>query len=152
QRGQIDAAWVPEPWLSRLVDEAGGQLFLDESERWPTHHFPVTGLVVTRKLAQEKPELVQKLVNALAGTVAWSGAHDDEALAVVDAALLKWAKKKLPPQVLKDAWSRVRFSTELMPDALGKQLSDGRALGLLPPDGDLTGFIDGRFLAAAKSN
>jgi NitT/TauT family transport system substrate-binding protein len=147
QRGQLDGAWVPEPWLSRLCDQAGGQLFLDERERWPSKHFPTTILVVTKKLAREKPELVQKLVSAHAATIAWIAAHDDEARALADTALQKWAKQKLPPEVLKHAWTRVRFAAQLMPDALAKQLSDGRALGLLPSDGDLGGFVDGHFLA-----
>jgi NitT/TauT family transport system substrate-binding protein len=149
KRGQLDGAWVPEPWMSRLVDEAGGQLFLDERERWPGKHFPSTILVVTKKLAQERPELVQKLVKAHADTIAWMAAHDDEARGLADVALQKWAKKRLPPQVLRDAWARVRFSTEIMAEALEKQLADGRALGLLPRDGNLTSFVDGHFLAAA---
>ena len=35
-RGQIDAAWAPEPWAARLVHEAGGQIMLDERDLWPT--------------------------------------------------------------------------------------------------------------------
>ena len=27
---EIDAAWAPEPWASRLVHDAGGRIFLDE--------------------------------------------------------------------------------------------------------------------------
>ena len=35
QRGEIDGAWVPEPWGTRLIQEAGGELFLDEKDLWP---------------------------------------------------------------------------------------------------------------------
>lgn len=150
QRGQLDGAWVPEPWLSRLVDEAGGQLWLDERDRWPKRHFPTTLLVVTKKLLREHPELVQQLVQAHADTISWMTKHDDEARALADAALQKWAQKKLPPKVLADAWKNVRFTTELMPDAYEKQLSDGRALGYLPSDNNLSGFVDGSFLARLK--
>src|SRR3984957_3514090 len=31
-KGQLDAAWAPEPWASRLVHEAGGRIFLDERD------------------------------------------------------------------------------------------------------------------------
>ena len=27
---QIDGAWVPEPWATRLVNEANGKIFVDE--------------------------------------------------------------------------------------------------------------------------
>lgn len=142
---QLDGAWVPEPWLSRLLDEADGQLFVDERDRWPDHKFPITVLVVTKKLADEQPELVRKLVQANQSTIDWIHAHDAEARTVVDDGLLKWAKKRLPPKVLADAWSRVEITNELTDAALQKQLTDGRALGFLPA-GELGGIYDKRFL------
>jgi len=35
RKGDIDGAWVPEPWASRLVLEGGGRVLLDESSLWP---------------------------------------------------------------------------------------------------------------------
>ena len=35
KQGEIDGAWVPEPWATRLIQEAGGEVFLDERELWP---------------------------------------------------------------------------------------------------------------------
>ena len=35
KQGEVDGAWVPEPWATRLIQEAGGEVFLDESELWP---------------------------------------------------------------------------------------------------------------------
>src|SRR5205085_2654639 len=31
QQGQIDGAWVPEPWATRLVKEGGGKILVDEA-------------------------------------------------------------------------------------------------------------------------
>lgn len=144
KRKEIDGAWVPEPWLSRLIDEANGQLFLDERDRWPEHKFPITVLVVTKKLADEHPNVVQKLVQANQQTIDWIHAHDAEARMVVDDGLFKWAKKRLPPQVFADAWRRVELTSVISDAALQKQLADGRALDFLPA-GDLTGILDRRF-------
>src|SRR5215207_7482403 len=33
--GAIDAGWLPEPWATRLVNEAGGHVLVDEAELWP---------------------------------------------------------------------------------------------------------------------
>ena len=144
KRKEIDGAWVPEPWLSRLIDEANGKLFLDERDRWPEHKFPITVLVVTKKLAAEHPNVVQKLVQANQQTIEWIHAHDAEARVAVDDGLMKWAKKRLPPKVFADAWQRVELTSVLSDADLQKQLLDGRALNFLPA-GDLTGIFDKRF-------
>src|SRR5207237_1109952 len=34
QQDKIDGAWEPEPWLSRMVIDAHGQLLLDEADLW----------------------------------------------------------------------------------------------------------------------
>ena len=99
---QLDGAWVPEPWTTRLIDEAGGELLVDERDRWPDKKFPTTVLVVTKKLATEHPELVQKLVDANVATIAWMKAHPDEARKLVDTGLQKWAKKALPEELAQE--------------------------------------------------
>ena len=37
---------MPEPWATRLVQEAGGELFLDEGELWPNGEFVTTHIIV----------------------------------------------------------------------------------------------------------
>jgi NitT/TauT family transport system substrate-binding protein len=145
---QLDGAWVPEPWTTRLIDEAGGELLLDEKDRWPDKKFPTTVLVVTKKLVAEHPEIVTKLVASHVATIAWMKANPDEARKLVDTGLQKWAKKALPEELLKKAYANVEPSAELLDRALEKQLADGRALGFLPA-GDTTGLTDRRFLDEA---
>jgi NitT/TauT family transport system substrate-binding protein len=152
QRGQLDGAWVPEPWESRLIEEAGGTLLVDERERWPNKHFPVTVLVVTRKLLNEQPAIVRKLVTAHVASVAWIVAHSDEARALVEATLDKLVKKRLPPRVMESAWAHVQVTFDPMPDALKKQLADGRALGFAPSEGDIDTLVDRRILDEVTAN
>ena len=35
KQGQIDGAWVPEPWASRLVVEGGAKVLVVERDLWP---------------------------------------------------------------------------------------------------------------------
>ena len=145
---ELDGAWVPEPWTTRLIDEAGGELLVDERDLWPDKKFPTTVLVVTKELLTRHPEIVQKLVDANVAAIAWMKAHPDEARALVDTGLQKWAKKALPEELLKKAYANVEPSAELLDAALKKQLADGRALGFLP-EGDVAGLTTRRFLDAA---
>jgi len=49
RRGQIDAAWAPEPWAARLVHDGGGRIFIDERDLWPNRQFAITELIVSPK-------------------------------------------------------------------------------------------------------
>ncbi|HEX6014842.1 MAG TPA: ABC transporter substrate-binding protein, partial [Geminicoccaceae bacterium] len=44
--GEIDGAWLPEPWASRLVIEAGASVLVDERDLWPDGEFVTTHLIV----------------------------------------------------------------------------------------------------------
>src|SRR6266540_2189592 len=46
KQGQIDGAWVPEPWATRLVDEGGGKILVNESTLWPQGRYVTTQLIV----------------------------------------------------------------------------------------------------------
>ena len=48
KKGQLDAAMVPEPWIERLVQEAGGRLFVDERTLWPKGRYATTVIVARR--------------------------------------------------------------------------------------------------------
>src|SRR5467141_886258 len=43
---QLDAAWAPEPWPTRLVREGNARVFLDERDLWPQGQFVTTHLIV----------------------------------------------------------------------------------------------------------
>jgi len=143
--GKLDGAWVPEPWVSRLQIEAGARVFVDERDRWPERRFPSAVLVVTRQLADARPDLVRALVQSHVATVEWARAHPDEALKLVGDALFEQAHKRLPPKVLAEAFAHVELTADPMPAAIEKVAADARRLGYLP-DGSVRDAIDLRFL------
>ena len=44
--GEIDGAWVPEPWATRMVEEGNGHVLVDERDLWPDGEFVTTHLIV----------------------------------------------------------------------------------------------------------
>ena len=56
----IDGAWVPEPWASRLVLEGGGVVLVDERDLWPDGRFVTTHLIVAHRVPRRAPRLVSR--------------------------------------------------------------------------------------------
>ena len=67
QAGDIQGAWVPEPWATRLVDEGGGKVLVDESDLWTDTdgQFVTTHLLVRTDYLEEHPANVKALIEGL---------------------------------------------------------------------------------------
>ena len=55
QAGDIDGAWVPEPWATRLIHEGGGKVLVDERDLWPDGEYVTTHLIVRKPFLDEHP-------------------------------------------------------------------------------------------------
>src|SRR5207245_3790769 len=73
--GAIEGAWVPEPWPTRLVQDGGGKVLVDERDLWPEGEFVTTQLVVRTAFLQQHAEVVTRLVTGLADSVDDITAH-----------------------------------------------------------------------------
>jgi len=63
QRRQIDGAWVPEPWATRLVGEANGTVLVDERTLWPNGRFVTTHLVTTKRYLDGHQDILRTFLS-----------------------------------------------------------------------------------------
>lgn len=134
---EIDAAWAPEPWASRLVNEAGGKIFLDERSLWPHGEFLTTELVVSTKFLQSHPDLVRKWLRVHVELTGWINGHSAEAKQILNQQIQKETGKALPSAVLDDSFSRLQVTYDPLREQLfhAAQLAyDAGFLGRQMPD------------------
>ncbi len=112
QRGELDAAWAVEPWLSRLVQEGPGDLLLDEAALWPGGTYATTVLIARPELIVSDPALIRRWLGAQENLLTWMNTHPDSAREEANAALLQQTGKKLPDRTLQAAWSRLVFTSD----------------------------------------
>lgn len=134
---QIDAAWAPEPWASRLVHEANGRIFLDERSLWANGQFVTTELIVSNKFLQSRPDLVKQWLRAHVALTEWIRSHVPEAKQKLNQQIQKETGKALSPAVLDDSFARLQVTYDPLRAALlrAAQLAfDGGFLGRQMPD------------------
>ena len=141
QKGEIDAAWAPEPWATRLVQEAGGEVFLDEKTLWPAGKFVTTHLIVRTKFLEEHPDVVEDLVRAHVETTQWIAANPAEAKALVNASIEEITSKPLPQAVIDAAWANIEITYDPIAWSLFTSAEAAFDLGFLGTDEpDLSGI------------
>lgn len=145
RNGDVDGAWLPEPWASRLVVEAGATVLVDEADLWPDGRFVTTHLVVRTDYLRDHPETVRALVE---GSVAANRRLDAEPAAarqVVGDALAELTGEALPPAVLERAFAGIRSTDDPVAASLATSAEHTFATGLVE-EVDLRGIYDLRLL------
>ncbi len=107
---ELDAAWAPEPWASRLIREANGRLFLDERDLWPNGQFITAHLIVSTKFLQAHPDLVKKWLQAHLELTDWINGHISEAKQALNQQIQKETGKALSAGVLDDSFGRLQVT------------------------------------------
>jgi len=130
-RGQLDGAWVPEPWATRIVQEAKGRVFLDECDLWPNGDFVTTHLIVRTKFMEEHPDVVARLLRAHVKTTLWINDHPDEARGLVNESIKKISGAALPDAIISAAWRNQKITYDPIASSLRKSADDAFALGYL---------------------
>ena len=139
--GDIDGAWVPEPWATRMIQEGSGHVLVNEADLWPEGEFVTTHLVVRTEYLEDHPDVVKAL---LEGTVdAIDKTNDDPAAAKASAnkQLEELTDKPLDQAVIDAAWENLTFTADPIASSLEKGAQDAEDVGLLDPV-DLNGIYD----------
>src|SRR5580698_5884661 len=105
-RKDLDAAWAPEPWATRLIHEGNGRLLIDERTLWPDGQFVIGLLVVNTKFLRAHPDPVKNWIRANVELTDWINAHPVEAKKLLNQQIQSETGKPLPPEVLDEAFSR----------------------------------------------
>lgn len=131
QAGEIDGAWVPEPWATRLIQEGGGAILVDERELWPEGEYVTTHLIVATQLLDEHPDVVQQLLEGVLDATAFVNDEPAEAQAAVNAQIEEATGKPIAGAVLAAAWEHLTFTVDPIASSLQRSASDAIELGLL---------------------
>ena len=167
QDGKLDGAWLPEPWASRLVLNAGAKVLVDEKDLWDGSlsgkpgEFPTTILIVNQKFAAEHPDTVKALLKGHAKSVEWlNSASATEKASAINAALKEAAGAELKADVIDRSLKNIVFTVDPLAGTYNKLLADGVAAGTTK-DADISGIFDltalnevsgGRISAAGLGN
>ncbi|HEY4933141.1 MAG TPA: ABC transporter substrate-binding protein [Terriglobales bacterium] len=144
---ELDAAWAPEPWATRLIQEGNGRLFLDERDLWPNHQFVVTNLIVSTKFLKEHPDLVKNWVRANVELTDWINGNLPQAKQLLNSQIQKETGKALSPALIDAAFGRFEATYDPIRSSLltsAQSAYDAGFLGRQMPD--LSGLYDLSFL------
>lgn len=140
RQGQIDGAWVPEPWASRLIVDGGGSLYLDERDLWPNGDFVTAHVIVATSFLESHADLVQKWLTAHVAVTLWEAQNASEAKRLCNEAIKGITNASLSSAVMDGAWGRMRVTYDPISASLVKSAQSAYEAGFLDEEPDLDGI------------
>ncbi len=117
ERGDIDAALVPEPWGAILLEQ-GAEMVLDYDEIYMEGNYDVAVVVVRKEFMEEHPDLVETFLEAHQAATESINSDLDTALAVINQELDDSTGKSLSDSVIQEAFTRIKVTSELNQEAI----------------------------------
>ncbi|MGH7162295.1 MAG: ABC transporter substrate-binding protein [Planctomycetota bacterium] len=133
---ELDAVWTVEPWLSRLELDAGGRLYVEETEA------VTTVLVARTRFLARRRDLARRFVAAHAELTEWIRGHPAEAKEALRAELLEETRSPLPERLLDHAWLRLVFDAEVPLAAFQEFQRSAVRTGFLQREFPLDRFVE----------
>jgi len=133
QRGDLDAIWTVEPWITRLQHEAGAKVYLEESSVWNDTggRYVTTHLVSSMRFLDERRTLLAKFVAAHLELTQWIQSHPAETQRTVIAELKAEMGRAIPAETVSNAWRRLEFTCDPARESLLKSAEGAWRIGFL---------------------
>jgi NitT/TauT family transport system substrate-binding protein len=136
---------VPEPWATRLVQEGGAKVLVEEADLWPDGRYVTTHLVVARKFLDKHPDVVKRLIEGQVAANEFVNSNPAEAQQAANDQIEKITQKRVADAVMTSAWQHLTFTNDPVASSLRKSADDATEVGLLDKV-DLDGIYDLRLL------
>lgn len=143
-RGELDGAWVAEPWITRLLRTGHGRLWIDEA------HLVTAYVVVRQDFLAAASDLVAAWLQVHVAVSERLNASPRDSAAIVAKQLSELWQQEVPVAEVEDGLQRIRFNWTVSEEAIGELARNAHDLGYLgtrPPD--LVGIFDPEPLSRA---
>jgi NitT/TauT family transport system substrate-binding protein len=139
--GDIDGAWVPEPWATRLLDEGGGKVLVDERDLWPQGQYVTTHLIVRTEFLEDNPGVVRRLLQGQVAANDFIADKPRRAQDLVAQGIENATGSAISPDLVAAAFENLTFTNDPIAASLRKSAKNAEAVGLLESV-DLDGIYD----------
>lgn len=148
KQGDLIAAWTVEPWVSRLVLEAQGEVYLEEAKLWPETDgkYTSTHLVCRHAFLESHPQLVKKWIMGHVELTQWIQENPREAQRVFNQEIQKEVLQPLAIPILQRAWKQLEVTYNPLPASVWRYAKMAYELGFFKQKPELSRLYELKLL------
>ena len=139
------APGCPEPWATRLVEEGGGKILVDEADLWPDGKFVTTHVMVATSFLNDHPDVVKQLIEGNIAAIEFIKTDQAKAEEYTATGIEEASGKPIAPELVTASFKTIEFTVDPIPTSLVKDAKDAYEVGLIDSP-DVKGIYDLKIL------
>lgn len=134
-KGEVDGAWVAEPWATILETELNGKRLFYEEDLWPDRQFASVLVIGNTDYAKNNPEIISNFLRSHHNTVEWINENPVETRDVFNSFLKSYLGQSLSDEIVDVALSNLQVTFDPLPDSIHSFAEQADSLGYLGRNG-----------------
>ncbi|MFB5620314.1 MAG: ABC transporter substrate-binding protein, partial [Nitrosopumilus sp.] len=141
-KGDIDGAWVAEPWATILETELNGKRLFHEEELWPNQEFASVLLIANTNFVEKNPTIIANFLDSHHETANWINQNPIETRIIFNNFLTSHLGQSLSDDVVDITLSNLQITDDPLLDSVYSFAEKADSLGYLGRNGyDLSGIF-----------
>jgi NitT/TauT family transport system substrate-binding protein len=141
-KGEIDGAWVPEPWATIFIQELNGKRLFFEEDLWPEKKFATVLLIGRTNYIEENPKIIENWITSHEQTVLWINENPKESAIIFNQFMEKTFGQSLPEQIISESLTNLEITSDPLDESIYIFAERADSLGYLGRHGyDLEGIF-----------
>ena len=134
-KGDLDGAWVAEPWATILETELGGNRLFIEEDLWPNKQFASVLLIANIDYVKKNPEIISNFLLSHHDTVKWINDNPVETRNIFNNFLKSHLGQSLSDNVVDISLSHIEITSDPIRDSVYSFAEQANILGYLGRNG-----------------
>lgn len=134
-KGEVDGAWVAEPWATILETELDGNRLFYEEDLWPGKQFASVLVIGNTDYVKNNPEIVSNFLQSHHNTVQWINDNPVETRNVFNSFLKSYLGQSLSDEIVDVALSNLQIIDDPLPNSIHSFAEQADSLGYLGRNG-----------------
>lgn len=115
---EIEAAFVPEPWGSILINESQANIIMDYNQTWRDGKYPVAVVIARADFIKQHPDLVKKFLETHVALTETAKNDKAAAKATINKEIKQLTGKEISAEIMDASFDRLILNDQLNQEAV----------------------------------
>lgn len=136
-RGDIDAALVPEPWGSRLIKEINANIVLDYNQVYSQGGYSSAVVIARTDFIKNHPNIVKKFIETHVQLTKYINTNNNTVKKVLNDQIKKLTKSSIQDDILDASFKRLVITNNPEKESISNFIKISKDVGLIKQEPDI---------------